>query len=109
MERVALGKRIREARVNKGYTQQDLADRAAIGVVYISEIERGIKMPSLNVFIKVIDALDVSADYVLRDELSSGKEYIYDDIAQKMQNLTPRQRKTAADILDAYLQNLQTE
>ena len=46
------------------------------------------------------------ADYILRDELTSGKEYIYDEITQKLKNLTPKQRKTAADILDAYLQNI---
>ena len=107
MERAALGKRIRESRVKKGYTQQDLADRAEIGVVYISEIERGVKMPSLNIFIKIIDALDVSADYVLRDELSSGKEYICTEITEKLLMLTPRQRKTATDILNAYLNSLQ--
>lgn len=106
MERAALGKRIRESRVSKGYTQQYLADQAGIGVVYISEIERGTKMPSLNVFIKLIEAMDVSADCILRDELTSGREYIYDEITQKLKNLTPKQRKTATDILDGYLQNL---
>ena len=106
MERAALGKRIRESRINKGYTQQDLADRAEIGVVYISEIERGIKMPSLNSFIRIVDALDVSADYVLRDELPSGKEYVYTEIAEKLLVLTPGQRKTASDILNAYLSSL---
>lgn len=106
MERAALGKRIRESRVKKGYTQQDLANQAEIGVVYLSEIERGIKMPSMNIFIKIIDALDVSADYVLRDELPSGKEYICMEITEKLLVLTPSQRKTAADILNAYLNNL---
>ena len=106
LERAALGKRIRESRIQKGYTQQELADRAEIGVVYISEIERGIKMPSLNIFVKIIDTLDVSADYVLRDELPSGKEYIYDEITRQLKNLTPKQRKTAADILAVYLRSL---
>ena len=106
LERAALGKRIRESRISKGYTQQDLADRAEIGVVYISEIERGIKMPSLNIFVKIVDALDVSADYVLRDELPSGKEYICTEITEKLLVLTPNQRKTASDILNAYISNL---
>ena len=44
MERAALGKRIRESRITKGYTQQDLAVKADIGTVYLSEIERGVKM-----------------------------------------------------------------
>ena len=107
MERAELGKRIRESRIQKGYTQQDLANLAEIGVVYLSEIERGIKMPSMNIFIKIIDALDVSADYVLRDELPSGKEYICTEIAEKLLILTPSQRKTATAILNAYLTNLQ--
>ena len=106
MERAALGKRIRESRIKKGCTQQELAERAGIGVVYISEIERGVKMPSLNSFIKIIDALGVSADYVLRDELPSGKEYICTELTEKLLVLTPGQRKTATDILNAYLNNL---
>ena len=106
MERAALGKRIRESRISKGYTQQDLADRAEISVVYISEIERGTKMPSLNIFVKLIEALGISADYILREELTSGKKYIYDELTERLKDLTPKQRKTAADILDAYLRNL---
>lgn len=106
MEKATLGRRIRESRINKGYTQQDLASRAEIGVMYISEIERGIKMPSLNIFIKIIDALDVSADYILRDEVPSGKEYICSEVAEKLLILTPGQRKVASDILNAYLSNL---
>lgn len=106
MEKAALGQRIREARQAKGYTRHVLAERAGTGEVYLGEIERGLKMPSLNSFIKIIEALEISADYLLRDELTSGKEYIYDEITQKLQNLTPKQRKTAADILDAYLKNM---
>ena len=106
MDKSALGQKLRDARQQKDYTLQALAEIADISSVYLGEIERGLKMPSLNIFIKLIEALDVSADHILRDELTSGKEYIYDEITQKLKNLTPKQRKTAADILDAYLQNL---
>ena len=106
MDKAALGEKLRQARQMKGYTQHSLAEMADVGNVYLGEIERGLKMPSLNVFLKLIEALDVSADYVLRDELTSGQEYIYDEITQKLKNLTPGQRKTAVDILDAYLRNL---
>ena len=106
MEKEALGKNIREARIKMGFTQSYLAERANTSEVYISAIERGIKMPSLKVFIKIIEALDLSADYVLRDKLSSGKVYVYDELTERLKNLTPKQRKTAADILDGYLRNL---
>lgn len=107
MDKVTLGKRIREARIEKGLTQQALAEKANISMMYLGEIERGIKMPSINSFVKILEALNVSADYVLRDVLSSGKEFVSDEISEKLRNLTPRQRKTAVDILDAYIMNLE--
>lgn len=106
MDKTAFGLRIREARQAKGCSRQILAKKAGTGEVYLGEIERGLKMPSLNTFLRIVEALDISADYLLRDELTSGKEYIHDEITQKLRNLTPKQRKAAADILDAYLNNL---
>lgn len=109
MDKATLGNKLREIRQKKHYTQQALAEKAGIGNVYLGEIERGMKMPSLNSFIRIIEALDVSADSILCEELSSGKAYIYDEITEKMHDLTPKQRKTAVDILNAYLRNLETE
>lgn len=107
MDKKELGQKIREARVAKGYTQEKLAEKADIGIMYMGEIERGVKLPSMKVFIRIIEALDISADYVLRNELSSGKNYIFDELTKKLENLTPQQRKTASDILDAYIKNIQ--
>lgn len=106
MEKSELGSMIKKARKIKGYTQEVVAEKADIGLMYYGEIERGVKMPSMNVFIKIIEALGVSADYVLQNELSSGKEYVFDELTKKLDNLTPQQRKTASDILDAYIKNL---
>ena len=106
MDKSELGLKIREARIQKGYTQEKLAEAAGIGAVYLSEIERGIKMPSLKLFVKIIDALDISADYVLRDELSAGKEYVYDEVIEKLAELTPKQRKAAVSIIDAFVATL---
>ena len=106
MDKQSLGRRIREARQIKGLSQRQLAEKAAVGEMYLSEIERGIKMPSMNIFIKLIDALEVSADYVLRDEVPSGEKYICDEMTQKISNLSPREKRTAMDILDAYIRNV---
>ena len=106
MNRTHLGQRIREARQQKGYTQHALAERADMAEVYLGEIERGSKMPSLNSFIKLVAALDVSADYILRHELPSGQSFVCDELSEKLKPLTPQQRKTVSDIIDAYLRNL---
>ncbi len=106
MEKAELGKMIRQARIKKGLTQEALAEKADIGLMYFGEIERGVKMPSMNIFIKIVEALEVSADYILQNEVSSGKEYVFDEMTQKLEKLTPQQRKIASAILDAYIQNL---
>lgn len=106
MDKIELGRRLKEVRNNAGYTQEALAEKADIGVMYLGEIERGIKMPSMKIFIKLIEALDISADYVLRNELDSGKQYVYNEITQKLEGLTPKQRKGAVEILDAYIKTL---
>lgn len=106
MDKVELGMKLREARNKAGFTQEQLAEKADIGVMYLGEIERGVKMPSMKIFIKLIKALDISADYILRNELPSGKEYVLDEITEKLASLTPKQRKAAVDILDAFIKNL---
>ena len=57
MEKTELGSMIKKARRHKGYTQEVLAEKADIGLMYYGEIERGVKMPSMNVFIKIVDFL----------------------------------------------------
>ncbi len=109
MEKTEIGLRLRQVRLEKGYTQHGVADKAGIGVVYLSEVERGKKMPSIKIFVRIVEALEVSADYILRNSLTSGREYIYDEIIEKLDTLTPKQRKTAADILNVYMDSLNPE
>lgn len=107
VDKIEIGKKLRDARLEKGFTQQAVVKKAGIGTMYLSEIERGVKMPSLSSFVKIIEALEVPADYVLRDEVSAGQNYIYDELTQRLKGLTPRQRKAAVEILDAYLRNIE--
>jgi len=106
MDKVAIGARMREARNRSGFTQEQLAEKVGIGTTYISDIERGAKFPSLSLFIKIIDALGASSDYVLRGEIEAGKNSIYDELTTKLDGLTPKQRLAVANLIDTYIQNL---
>ena len=106
MDRTALGKRIREARRKAKYTQEVLAEKADIAVTYLGEIERGEKTPSLEVLISLTDSLDVSCDYLLRDNLAAGSVYVDADISKKLSGLTHKQKVAAEAILDAYIKTL---
>lgn len=106
MDRVAFGSRLREARRISKLTQEQLAEKVNIGTTYVSDIERGTKFPSLNLFVKLVNALDVSSDFLLRGEIEAGKNSVYDDITKKLDTLTPKQRLGVVDLIDAYIKNL---
>ena len=57
MNKLELGQKIRALRKERKQTLETLAEAADIGLVYLGEIERGIKMPSLKTFIKLVNAL----------------------------------------------------
>ena len=106
MTKENIGRRIKEARTKHGLTQEQLAEKIDITIVYMSELERGVKLPSLTLFVNIAEALHVSTDSLLRDDLETGKEYIYDDLTKKLERLSPKQRIAVADIVDAYIRNL---
>jgi transcriptional regulator with XRE-family HTH domain len=55
------GREIAHARVARGLSQEELGHRAGIHVSYVSQLERGLKSPSLRVILKIAEALDLPA------------------------------------------------
>ena len=83
-----------------------MAERVDVTLYYMGEIERGIKTPSLDLFIRLVEVLDVSADYLLRDKVSMGNVYGDKRMARKLENLTPRQRAAVEALIDTYIEYL---
>jgi transcriptional regulator with XRE-family HTH domain len=61
-----LGARLRSLRKDKGLALKAVAAAAGISLPFLSEIERGQKLPSLNVLSEVAAALGVSVVELLR-------------------------------------------
>ncbi len=63
------GSRLREARMNKGYTQQKLADMINVGLRSYQNYEGNDRHPTYELLVQIADILDVSIDWLLgRDE-----------------------------------------
>ena len=107
MEKLTMGDRIKEARKKKKLTQEQLAERLEISVEFIGQIERGLKLPSMQVFIKLIEVLNVSADYLLRDSVSTGQLFGDNAIGNKIEKLPPKQRIALEALIDTYIQYLE--
>ena len=73
MDRTAVAKRVAEARRARGMTQEELAAKADVSPTHISVLERGVKLPNLDTFIAIANALEVSADYLLQDVVTGVK------------------------------------
>lgn len=66
-----VGRRVQTLRKGAGMTQDDLAAKAGVGRVFLSEIERGRKTPSLETLERLGAALNVEVtDFLL--ELEGG-------------------------------------
>ena len=56
---------LRQARVESGLTQEQLADSAAVHRTYISQLERGIKSPTVEVLQRISQALGQKTSTIL--------------------------------------------
>lgn len=74
MNTESIGKRIRKYRVQKGWRQEDFAEKIGLSVTYTGMIERGEKVPKLETFIKIANVLGISADQLLADVLEAKYE-----------------------------------
>ncbi|MBQ7356819.1 MAG: helix-turn-helix transcriptional regulator, partial [Clostridia bacterium] len=106
MERPIMGDRVKELRKKRRLTQEQLAEKIGISLQYVSEIERGLSMPSMQVFLKLLEVLDASADYLLRDMVSCANPYGDKQIAARLERLSPKQRQALMAIIDAYMEYL---
>lgn len=51
---------LRERRLAAGLSQEELAEKAGLHRTYVSQMERGLKSPTLDVLAKLAGALDMN-------------------------------------------------
>ena len=62
-----IGKRIKELRIQKSLTQQELADRTELTKGYISQLEHGLVAPSVITLLDLIECLGTTASDFFRE------------------------------------------
>lgn len=95
----SIGKNIRSYRVKKKLRQEDLAELTDLSVTYIGMVERGEKIPALETFINILNALEVSADVVLADVLKVGYEIKGSMLTEQLSALSPADREKVYDVI----------
>ena len=66
-----LGKKILEIREKKGVSQQQLATKAGLSKALITHIETGKRYPSDKALQKIIEALEISEEEILTEDVKT--------------------------------------
>ena len=88
------GQRLREQRIQHGLTLEQLAEKSELSSNYIGMVERGLKEPGLATIVKLLNALNISADTLLCDLVPSASHVTDDEICKRLEGLTPIQKKS---------------
>ncbi len=93
-----IGKRIRKIRLERKMTQEQLAEAAGVGVTHISHIETGNGIPSVQVLIDIINALECSADELLCIELRQSRPILQSWLGDLVADCSDTEIKLIADM-----------
>lgn len=106
MDAKSMGSKIRTYRAKCGWSIKECAERAGISTRYLADIERGDKVPKLETFLDILNAVMASADDVLQNSLAVGYEAKSNDIIRKLESLDVTKRKQALDIFESVISSL---
>lgn len=104
---MAIKDRIKEARLKKGYTQEQLAREIGVAKSTVTGYEKGNSEPSIETIIKIMVALDIDANYLWQDECDFPVKVSYDEIEhiKKYRNLNDHGKEIVDFILEKEYQN----
>ena len=105
---MSLAENIKKIRKQKGWSQKDLGAMIGSHLSHVNRIETGKQNPSLEVLIKLADALGVSIDGLVRGSDEDFKEIRIEDknMSERIKllnTLEPEDRKVVIRVIDALL------
>lgn len=103
MDMSSIGKNIRKKRLDKSWKQEFLAEKADVSAPYIGMIERGEKMPSMETFIRIANALDAASDELLCGVINRGYEVRMSKYLEKLKELSGEEQNKVFRVLDVML------
>lgn len=98
-----VGKRVKEVRKKSGLTQEDLAEKVGVSATYISSIERGLSFPRGEVLVGILNALNVSSDFVFCDVVGASLKQRSCLLYDMIQCLPSREQVKILEVVDLLI------
>lgn len=98
---VAIGRRIRQYRLERKLSQEVLSEMADVTPAHFSHIERGNTKPSLPTLIRIANALEITIDDLLCDNVEKSRHVRVRDVDRLLEDCTPQEIRALTEILAA--------
>lgn len=88
-----IGSRLKQARINKELTQENLAESLDVSVAFLSRVERGNIDISLKRLSQLCELLDVTEGAILNGSSTTSKNYLSEELFSLLKNCPPEKSK----------------
>lgn len=106
MDKTAFGKRINQARKEKELTSDKLAELCDMAPVFVRQIEGGTRLPSIPNLVAICNALQVSPNFLLGDDLEFSDKEIIDRLVSRIRTLSPKQVEMVCSTIETMIDYL---
>jgi transcriptional regulator with XRE-family HTH domain len=111
------GEKLRRLRKERDWSQDDLGQQVGIHGRHVGKYEIGRAMPNAGTVVKLAQLLDVSIDYLLRDDLereaSTGTTALRDrgllSQFEAVEQMSDDDRHVISSLIDAYIKKQRIE
>ena len=98
-----LGRKIKEIRKSKGYTQTELAEKIDVDSKYLSRIETGLASPSLKTIEKLVEVLPADVGQLFDFSEYKDREQILEELTEKIKICPSENLKLILDFTNMML------
>ncbi len=104
---VAMGDNIRKYRHLANMKQEDLAEKCNCSISHIGQIERAITSPSLEMLLRIANALSVTVDQLLCENYERPESIYFVDIAKRIDKFSVSKRIIICESINNYIESFE--
>lgn len=101
-----IGNKLFQIRKKSGKTQAEVAEAAGLSDRTYADIERGTVNMRIETILRICNVMHITPDQILTEENYSFSTK-QDELLQKLNACSPKEKETALKILSVYLQSLE--
>ena len=101
-----MGKAIRRYREEAGITQERLAELVDISTNHLGAIEREVKTPTMETFVKLLNVLGAEPNEVLKEVIPLTRMEHTSVVEGKLERLTPKKQESVLQMQDVIIEDM---